>query len=460
MTERRETECENCQRLTELFEERVSELEGQVKKLMDLLEKSQRAGKRQAAPFRKGKKVAPKKPGRKSGDDYGEQAHRRVPSAEEISEVYDVGLPNCCPNCQSNDLVHTHVAHQYQVELPSEPIYRQFNLEVGRCRSCDCRIQGRHELQTNDAVGAAASQLGPRVHALIVLLNKQLGLSHGKIQSLLQEFFQVSISRSQSCRSLFRTAKRIESAVTSIRRSVRGSPQVVADETGWRVDGRNAWLHVAVGTRATYYEIDQHRDRGFLQRLIGDKYRGTLVHDGWSVYDGFESCEHQTCLAHLLRRSHELVESQHLPHNEFPTAMLELLKDSLLLRDRRERGELKPETVARRVDQLLIRLMDLVVPTQKNEANERFAKHLFKHRDQLFTFLLQPGSDATNWRAEQAIRPAVVNRKVWGGNRTCNGANAQGKLMSVIVTLRQNAKSVIQYLAKSLTSTQPVSLFG
>jgi hypothetical protein len=30
--------------------------------------------------------------------------------------------------------------------------------------------------------------------------------------------------------------------------------------------------------------------------------------------------------------------------------------------------------------------------------------------------------DGTNYHAEQAIRPAVVNRKVWGGNRTLAGS--------------------------------------
>ena len=36
----------------------------------------------------------------------------------------------------------------------------------------------------------------------------------------------------------------------------------------------------------------------------------------------------------------------------------------------------------------------------------------------LFTFLRVPGVQATNWRAEYAIRPPVVCRKAWGGNRT------------------------------------------
>ena len=53
-------------------------------------------------------------------------------------------------------------------------------------------------------------------------------------------------------------------------------------------------------------------------------------------------------------------------------------------------------------------LVDLVWPIKTNRANERFAKHLWNHRDQLFTFLEVPGLDATNWCAEQAIRGGVV----------------------------------------------------
>src|SRR5262249_13465041 len=76
-------------------------------------------------------------------------------------------------------------------------------------------------------------------------------------------------------------------------------------------------------------------------------------------------------------------------------------------------------------------LADLVFPPKANAANERLAQHLWTHRDGLFTFLHQPGLDATNWRAELAIRFGVILRKVWGGSRTWAGARAQAVLMSV-----------------------------
>ena len=48
--------------------------------LRKALEESRRAGKRQAAPFSKGKRSqTPKKPGRKPGSAYGSQAHRAPP---------------------------------------------------------------------------------------------------------------------------------------------------------------------------------------------------------------------------------------------------------------------------------------------------------------------------------------------------------------------------------------------
>jgi hypothetical protein len=61
-------------------------------------------------------------------------------------------------------------------------------------------------------------------------------------------------------------------------------------------------------------------------------------------------------------------------------------------------------------------LSDLIFPPKTNAANERLARHLWAHRDDLFTSLRQPRLDATNWRAELAIRFGVILRTVGGGN--------------------------------------------
>ena len=80
----------------------------------------------------------------------------------------------------------------------------------------------------------------------------------------------------------------------------------------------------------------------------------------------------------------------------------------------------------------------------------------------IFTFLWDPSVDATNWRAEQAIRPAVVTRKVCGGNRTRKGADTQQVLASVVRTARQRNLDLPILFATMLRAADPVvpDVFG
>ena len=140
-------------------------------KLKEELDAARRAVYRQAAPFSRGTPVAqPRVPGRKAGSAYGRQGHRRVPA--HIDQTYDAPLPSHCPAC-TGAVVRARVATQYQEELlVQRPLVRRFRVAVGYCRACHRRVQGRHPLQTSDALGAAAVQLGPQAVALAVVLNK------------------------------------------------------------------------------------------------------------------------------------------------------------------------------------------------------------------------------------------------------------------------------------------------
>ena len=112
----------------------------------------------------------------------------------------------------------THVAVQYQTEIPRTVIYRRFDVHVGTCDDCGRTVAGRHALQTSSARGAAASQLGPQVHALLTILNKELGLSHGKSVKLLRTLFpELHLARATSVRSMLRTAERCAPAYEQLR---------------------------------------------------------------------------------------------------------------------------------------------------------------------------------------------------------------------------------------------------
>jgi transposase len=76
----------------------------------------------------------------------------------------------------------------------------------------------------------------------------------------------------------------------------------------------------------------------------------------------------------------------------------------------------------------------------------------------VFTFLLEPDAiDATNWRAEQALRPAVVARKVCGGNRTDRGAQTHAVLASVLRTIQQRHLDAGEVFSGLLRSSEPIT---
>jgi transposase len=102
-------------------------------------------------------------------------------------------------------------------------------------------------------------------------------------------------------------------------------------------------------------------------------------------------------------------------------------------------------------------LTGLVLPPKANVANERLAQHLWAHRDELFLSLRPPGLDATNWRAELALRFGVILRKVWGGSRTWVGARAQSVLMSVWWTCWPLGRLVLDFLSQLLRG-RPLAL--
>ncbi len=109
--------------------------------------------------------------------------------------------------------------------------------------------------------------------------------------------------------------------------------------------------------------------------------------------------------------------------------ILELIHAAFAIRDAHPAGKLDEDQVVLQGLALACYLEELTGGCFRYEPNRRLAKHLKKHIWQWFWFLIEPGIDTTNWRAEQAIRPAVVNRKVWGGNRTWLGVRAPSSLL-------------------------------
>ena len=384
-------------------------------RLQQQLDTARRAGFRQAAPFAKDRPQGRGgRPGRRAGARYGRQACRRRPA--QVDETHAAPVPAACPDC-GGAIEVTRVASQYQEEIPEvRPIVRRFDIEVGHCSQCQRRVQGRHALQTSDALGAAGAQLGPGVVALVVELHTEMGVPLAKVAHVLRTTFGLQVTPGGLAHLLHRTARDAAPTYTALCEQVRNSPVVTPDETGWRVAAISHWLWAFVTPETTVYAICPGRGFDDATTVLGADFAGVLVRDGWVSYRCYRAALHQSCLNHLLRRCKELQEDH--PDSLWAGQVQAVLQTGLAVRDRCNDGELSEHGLASVRGRLVAQLGRLIDAPPPLDDAERFARHLATEFAAVFLFLWDLSVDATNWRAEQAIRPAVVIRKVCGGNRT------------------------------------------
>ena len=445
-------EKEQLERKQERLERERERLREENDNLRRQLEEAQRANKRQAAPFSRGKrKEHPKPPGRKSGAAYGQRYSKLPP--QQVDEVISVPLPERC-SC-GGQVAFDRIDSQYQQEIVRKTLWRRFDIAIGHCEECQKRWQGRDRRQTSDALGAAQVQLGPDALALAVRMNKDLAMPHADVAAVLQDAYQLQVNRSTICRAVDRVARRGEATWHALRDAARRSLVNGMDETSWNVAAQLRWLWVAVSEQVTFCDILPGRGFDEAASLLGADYEGWLIHDGWKVYYKFLKACHQSCLNHLLDRAKKLMESGSGRTARFPLRVQEVFEQALALAKRYQNQEISLHGLWTATGRLEVKLDRVLENPGRDPANRRFRNHLDHELPYLFTFLYCPGLDATNNVSERAIRALIGARKNWGGNRTERGSRAQKVLTSILQTAKQQGKKPFEVLVELLCSNDP-----
>jgi transposase len=438
---------------------RIESLRATIKAQQAEIERLRRDGKRQAAPFSKGSSVeSPKTPGRKPGQ--GTFNRRPMPCADEVSQTLEAPL-GACPECgQALEALQTHEHFQTDLPLP-RPVTTRFVTHSGYCGHCQQRVHSRHPQQVCTGTGAAGVGLGPNVRALAADMKHRLGVPYAKIAEFLQTACGLSVTPSALCQSDARLAIRTEPVYQELILALRECKAVFSDETGWRLGVLSAWLWTFTSQRITVYVIDPSRSHAVIVRILGQEFEGVLHSDCFLAYDhhALDEWLKQKCLGHLLKDLSQLERDKSRGAIRFPRAVAQLLREALAVRD--EKPLLSAEAFLARKAELESQLDRLIDASRKftDKDNRRMAKRLRKQREHLFTFLSEEGAEATNNRAERALRPAVISRKTGGCNKGRDGGTTHAVLSSVSVTARQQEQNPVLFFCKVLTSAKaPPSL--
>jgi hypothetical protein len=240
----------------------------------------------------------------------------------------------------------------------------------------------------------------------------------------------------------------VGNAYQEARAGIRQAPVTYTDDTSWAVGGEPAQLMVFDTDQATVYQIrPQHRNQEVRELVPGD-YLGTLVTDRGPSYEAkaLAEVDQQKCLSHLMRNVKEVVETKSGGAREFGEDVLNTLKQAnQLWRDHRA-GKVDGEAYRQQgqeIEDLLtyqLRHRQLTDPDNQRLLDGIGWQH---DRGRVLRFLHNPAIEPTNNRAERALRPAVIARKVSQCSKTQRGADAFAAFTTVIRTIAKKANTSI-----------------
>ena len=283
----------------------------------------------------------------------------------------------------------------------------------------------------------------------IIYLWVGLCLPFTRISAYLNTFFGQLISTAGLARHIIMIAKILITVYKEILEDIKSSGILHADETGWRVNGKNWWLWVFGTSDSAYYTIDKSRGSDVVRRILGEIFTGVLVVDGWKSYLAV-TCEQQSCMAHLLRKIRKL-------HAAFPklrsvfkfyVKFRKILKDGERLQS--QRTELGEEVFKRRLEKLHKRLNELLTWANPNDILKDIIEKVKRQQPRILTFVEHANVPCHNNFGEYLVRIGVLKRKVSFGSKSSEGAEAYAILLSIYTTCKLRGIPFVGFIKQSL----------
>lgn len=302
-------------------------------------------------------------------------------------------------------------------------------------------------------------RIGVRLASLVATLRTMMRLPIRQIQTHLLTLHGVTISTGEIVELLHRMKAQMQPHLDALKREIRASPALQADETGWREDGSNGYIGSVCTPSIRYYEYHHSRGREVVKALIGENFEGVLGSDFYAAYNIHHGL-HQRCWVHYLRDVHDLKEKY--PDDElllnWAIAVKAIYDEAVAWV---EQG-LEPNTSPRA--QMLVRAAQqhafeqrlwLVCAPYVNTSTpmQTLCKRVEIFLPELFVFVAIPGVPAHNNLAERSVRPLVVARKISGGTRSPKGSETRMGLASLFGTWMAQHLNPFQQCLALLSTT-------
>lgn len=332
------------------------------------------------------------------------------------------------------------------------------------CPACGTLSKGQFP-----AAIKAPVQYGTSVLSRVLYLHLYQLLPVARTQEAMRDLFGCNISQASIQRAARLCSDKLIRCEQRIKQAIRDSAVIGADETGIRINGTNAWVHVARTDSLTHLASHTHRGKAAFNAIgILNGFKGTLVRDGWFSYKWYQQCKHSLCNAHLLRDLTYIGEAQP-PHEQWTTALAKLLieiKDAVETARNCAQTALENERYQDflgRYDAVTDRAEEAVrgSPEQKSAGLTagKLLNRFIKNKTEVLRFMTDFAVPFDNNGSERDLRMLKLQQKIAGCFRTTEGVQTFCRVRSYLSSARKQGRGLLTALEHALKG-KPVALFS
>ena len=370
---------------------------------------------------------------------------RKLKSVAEVDRIADL-RPDTCSSCGSLLLgVDNFPARRQIIEITTTgTLLTEYRRHALRCLSC------RRINRAAWSEQARGGTFGAKVIAVIGYLTGRLGISHRDAKDAMQELFAVKLSLGSITAVQKRLSQTLAAPVAALHELVERELVSLVDETSWKEKQTKPWLWVKATKRATVFRILPGRSRKDAKEIISTNEKGFVTSDRYPGYNHLREANRQICWAHLKRDFQAIAERQG-DSKLIGEGLLERSRQLFRLWQKVRDGTLEKAEFQKLIEPIKEKASELLFAgtLSTHSKTRNTCSNILKLELSLWTFTRVEGVEPTNNQAERALRRAVMWRRKSFGTQSEVGSQFVERILTVVTTLRQQGRSVLDYLKKA-----------
>jgi transposase len=328
---------------------------------------------------------------------------------------------------------------------PIEPEVHEYRLHRLGCLHCKTVTCGALP------DGVPRTSFGPRLHAALSVLTGAYRLSKRQVVQLGSDLLGLTISVGMISKLERVTAEVLGRPVAELAELAEAVKAANIDETGWREDGRKAWLWVVVTSLGIVFRVARSRAGAVAADLLGEEPKPIGISDRFPGYEWIELKSRQVCWAHH-RRDFQAMIDRDVGGAEIGRQLLWQSNKLFEAWHKFGDGTIQRSTFLQTVAWLRPTVRSSLARGSQCDCAKTAATcgELLRLWDCLWTFTRIAGVEPTNNAAERALRHAVIWRRISGGTDSEAGSRFVERVLSVVATCRQRGQGVLPYITECL----------